>query len=319
MTMSDTIFPRRVLVTGAAGFIGGHLCNRLAESFNCEVVGVDNLRSGDWSRCSALTTSIEADITDISADDWTGLFSGVDIVFHLAAEKYNSSRSSPGRLLETNLVATERLFRAAAECAVKRVVFTSSLYAYGSVGPEEMRESDLPQPSTLYGVSKLAGEHMLVSINREIPFSWNVARLFFIYGPKQFADGGYKSVINRNFERILAREAPRINGDGRQELDYVYVDDCIRGLIAIGTSATDHKVVNLSSGFGLSINELTELMIRISETDINPVSSEPDWTAGSRRVGVNLLAQQTFGWSPKVDIETGLRETFTWLVSQVDS
>lgn len=313
MTSSISRDNKKIVVTGAAGFIGSHLSNHLITKIGGQVIGIDNLRSGSWSRCDAAVDRIEADLNDITLSDWESILSDTDIVFHLAAEKYNSSRSTPSKLLNTNILATERLFRAAASQGVKRVVFTSSLYAYGSLGPETMVESDVPRPITLYGMSKLAGEHMLSAIDREIGLSWNVARLFFIYGPKQFAEGGYKSVINKNFERLLAGHDPQIYGDGKQELDYVFVDDCVFALVQMATSTLDRTVANISSGVGTSISELTAKMSAAARSKSAPTNQPPDWTAGSRRVGANHVAFESFGWAPSVSLEDGLTATYDWM------
>ena len=304
---------KRVLVTGAAGFIGGHLCHRLIESGISEVIGVDNLRSGDWERTPPEVQKYEKDINEIEAAEWADLLEGVDVVFHLAAEKYNSSRSTPEKLLNTNVFATERLMRAGAIAGVRRMVFTSSLYAYGSMGPNVMTEQDVAQPSTLYGASKLMGEGIARSIDREIGLSWNVARLFFIYGPKQHADGGYKSVILSNFERVLRGERPTIYGDGLQGLDYVYIEDCVNALVLLATSETDRKVVNVSTGSPVSVKELTALMSGVSSSRFEAVYLDPDWTHQSQRYGSNTLIESLFGWRPQRSTEEGLRSVFDWL------
>jgi UDP-glucose 4-epimerase len=303
---------QKILVTGAAGFIGGHLCQSLSDDSSIEVIGVDNLRAGDRKRISNNATLLKIDINRLSLADWINLLDEVDYVFHLAAEKYNSSRSTPDLLLDTNVISTQRLFRAAAMCDVKRIVFTSSLYAYGSMGPEIMRESDLPHPSTLYGSSKLMGENMLRSIDRELGLSWNVARLFFIYGPHQFADGGYKSVIVSNFERIINGQKPRIFGDGLQSLDYVYVDDCIKALLCLATSEVDKTVVNVASGIATSVTALTRHMTSLAGTTNDAEFDAPDWTHGSLRRGDNELIKEKFGWSPSVSLEEGLQNVFDW-------
>lgn len=302
----------RWLVTGAAGFIGGALCRRL-HGYGEKIVGVDNLRSGDWSRVPASVVRIERDISDISLEEWTTLLQGIDTVFHLAAEKYNSSKSTPSRLIAANVTATERLFRACAMVGVRRTVFTSSLYAYGSLGPEIMSETDRAEPITLYGASKLMGEGMLRSIDREIGLSWNVARLFFIYGPRQFADGGYKSVVLVNFERLLRGEAPVVNGSGGQRLDYVFVDDCVDALVSLANNPIDRKIVNVSSGRGVSVNELTARMSSIHGFSGSPRYAEADWTDGTSRVGDPSLIEQLFDWRPKTSIEEGLQRVHEWM------
>lgn len=304
---------KKVLVTGAAGFIGSHLCDTLLENQEIQVIGIDNLRSGSWDRLNGDFVKIEKNLVEIGITQWLDILSQVDVVFHLAAEKYNSSKSTPERLLDSNVLATERLVRAAAASNVQRLVFTSSLYAYGTYGPQIMSEKDIPAPSTLYGASKLMGEGILRSIDRDKSLSWNVARLFFIFGPKQFAEGGYKSVIVSNFERVLNNKPPLIFGDGEQSLDYVYVDDCIDALIALGESTLDKQIVNVSSGKPVSINELTNLMTVVSGAKLKPVHGQEDSTHGTHRFGDNQLIKKQFDWQPSVDLAEGLKRTFEWM------
>jgi UDP-glucose 4-epimerase len=308
----------KVVVTGAAGFIGGHLCNRLEREGVATIIGIDSLRSGDWNRTPLSMNKIERDINGISINEWVRYLDGADAVFHLAAEKYNSSKSTPDKLIQTNVVATENLFRAAANRSVDRTVFTSSLYSYGSLGPDAMIETDVAAPDTLYGASKLMGEGMLRSLDREIGMSWNVARLFFIYGPYQHAQGGYKSVINTNFERLLKGERPVVFGDGNQSLDYVYIDDCVEALLQLATSTIDKQIVNVASGTPNSVNDLTAEMIRITESSETPEFGPADWTLGSKRVGDTHLMTEAFGWKAQTKLSDGLVQVCQWLKDNRD-
>ena len=302
----------RVLVTGAAGFIGCHLVEALAAA-GVEVVGLDNERSGDWSRVQAPCEQIRRDLADLSPDDLVALCSGVDVVFHLAAEKHNSARATPQRIIDVNISATNRLFDAAGRAGCPKVVFASSLYAYGSIGPLPMRETDIPAPVTMYGMSKLAGEQMLRVASNEHALGWTVARLFFIYGPRQFAEGGYKSVIVSNFERLMQNEAPTVYGDGEQALDYVYVDDAIGALLAMATPEHDGTVLNIASGRAVTVNELTAAMLAVSGSDVAARTCPPDWTAGSSRVGEPTAAAAELGWKAETPVEVGLRRCWEWM------
>lgn len=299
------------LITGGAGFIGHTLANRLAGEGH-RVIAVDNERSGDWSRVDERVERDTRGIQDLSTADWEQRLNDVDVLFHLAAEKYNSSNSTPERVLEVNGIATDRLFRAAVG-RVDKVVFTSSLYAYGNMGPETMKESDLPAPTTHYGVSKLAGEHLLRAVSRDKPLSWTVARLMFIYGPRQFAGGGYKSVIVSNFERIAKGEAPTIYGDGLQSLDYVYVDDCVDALIRMTGHDLDGQTFNVASGVATNIVDLTDLMRSTAGSALDPSYAAADWTHGSRRVGDPALLASTAGWRVSTPISEGLARTWSWM------
>jgi UDP-glucose 4-epimerase len=303
----------KVVVTGAAGFIGGHLCHELVSRGVKEIVGIDSLRSGDWSRTPYSVVKIEKDIARISEDEWNERLRGVNVLFHLAAEKYNSSKTTPEKVLNVNVLATERLFRAAAKANVTRTVFTSSLYAYGSMGPESMQETDVTAPTTLYGSSKLMGEGILRSIDQEIGMSWNIARLFFIYGPHQHAEGGYKSVIMKNFQNIITGASPTIYGDGKQSLDYVHISDCVSALIELAKSTQDKEIVNVSTGVAVSVNDLTKLMLQISQSSLKSEYKSADWTHGSTRCGNPNQIQNKFNWNPKNDLNEGLDDVYRWL------
>jgi UDP-glucose 4-epimerase len=303
---------RRALVTGAAGFIGSHLITRLSE-LGWQVVGIDNERSGDWSRISVPCIRIERDLAAMDTSELAAAVAGADVCFHLAAEKHNSSRTTPERVIDVNISATRRILEAAATSRVDKVVFTSSLYAYGSRGPAPMSESDLPAPTTTYGMSKLAGEHLLRVAASSNGLHWNAARLFFVYGPGQYAEGGYKSVIVANFERLLRQERPIIYGDGTQALDYVYVDEVVDALLLLAEPEKNGLVCNVGSGRAVSVDTLTEMMLTISGRDLEPLTCPPDWTAGSVRVADTSLTRETLGWTATTTMEDGLERVWNSL------
>ena len=304
---------RAAVVTGAAGFIGLHLVHRLGELGVGRIVGIDNERSGDWSRVPEACERVHRDLADMGVDELAATLSGCDVLFHLAAEKYNSSKSTPQKVYDVNVSATRRLFEAAARAGVARVVFTSSLYAYGSLGPAPMHETDLPRPRTDYGISKLAGEHMLHVLEREHGLSWAAARLFFVYGPRQFAEGGYKSVILKNFERLRAGEAPTVFGDGEQSLDYVYVDDVVDALLLLQHESSHGALCNIGGGTGVTINALTKSMVSIAGVEVTPEHLPPDWTAGTSRVADIGAAASRLGWAPRTSLEAGLERVWRWM------
>jgi UDP-glucose 4-epimerase len=301
--------PRRALVTGAAGFIGSHLVARLSD-LGWQVIGIDNERSGDWSRISVPCRRIERDLAAMNTSELAAAAAGAEVCFHLAAEKHNSSRTTPQRVIDVNISATRRVLEAAARSEVGKVVFTSSLYAYGSLGPAPMSERDLPAPTTVYGTSKLTGEHLLRVAARSEGLRWSVARLFFGYGPGQYAEGGYKSVIVANFERLLRHERPIIYGDGKQALDYVYVDDVVEALLMLAEPENNGLVCNIGTGRAVSVGELTEIMLTISGRSLEPLTCPPDWTAGSVRVADTRLARETLGWTASTAIEEGLERVW---------
>ncbi|MFN8184852.1 MAG: NAD-dependent epimerase/dehydratase family protein [Candidatus Nanopelagicales bacterium] len=304
----------RVVITGAAGFIGGHLAHAL--NADHEVLGIDNCRSGDWGRVPQGVIRDDRDITDPEASEWAELLAGTDVLFHLAAEKYNSSRSTPQRVIDTNISATARLLEGAGRAGVGQVVFTSSLYAYGSLGPERMREDQVLTPTTYYGMSKAAGEHLLRVAERDHGLRWSCARLFFVYGPRQHAGGGYKSVIMTNFERMLNGERPIVKGSGDQRLDYVNIRDVVEALTRLADAKHSGLTVNIGSGQAPRIKDLVDAMQRIAGDVTDPITAPADWTEGSIRCADIDLAHRRLAWTAETRLEQGLAEIWEWLRSQ---
>lgn len=305
----------KVLITGGAGFIGHHLARKLSK-LGFEITILDNGQSSDLTSLNFSHTIIDKNLSDLTFTEMCEALVNVEILYHLAAEKYNSSLMTPRRVIETNITATDILFRAAVKVGVKRIVFTSSLYAYGHLGPGKMTEDDLPKPNTHYGISKLTGELLLKTATKDSSTEWNIARLMFIYGPEQFADGGYKSVIVKNFERMREGKNPIVNGSGLQELDYVYIDDCVSALVTLGINKKNNELVNVASSKGTSIIDLIRLMKKVSGVNHEVEFCPQDWTEGTVRIGSNSRIKQLFDWNPEIDIEEGLLKTWNSIRSE---
>ena len=160
----------------------------------------------------------------------------------------------------------------------------------------------------MYGASKIFGENALSIIADKYSFQFSIARLFFIYGEKQFASGGYKSVIVNNFERIKNGLPAIINGDGEQILDYLYIGDCVDALICLAEKP-QNGVLNVSSGIGITIKSLIGRMLDISGTS-DFIHATADWTSGTRRVGTYQKLKASTGWTPQISIDEGLLKTW---------
>ena len=306
----------RVVVTGAAGFIGSHLCRALAARGVARIVALDHLGFGSWNDLGPLedgkTVRVTRDLAEMDREAFAPVLEGADVLFHLAAEKHNNSLDDPQRVLAVNVAASQRLFEAAERAGVAKTVFTSSLYAYGRSRLPAMRESELPKPRTIYGISKLAGEHLLRACG-DGGLDTATVRLFFVYGPGQYAGKGYRSVIVSNFDRILCGQPPLVRGDGEQALDYVYVDDAIDALLRAAAGRGRPGPYNVGSGKVVTVNALTRTMLRVAKSDLEPVHVEADWTAGSCRLGDCSRIAADLGWKPRVGLEQGLAHTWEWM------
>jgi UDP-glucose 4-epimerase len=298
----------RYAVTGGAGFIGAALANRLGDLGFHNLLLMDNLSTGDWSRLNYQFIRDEIDLSITSIDELSKKLDGVECLFHLSAVKLHNEKNSFEDIFAHNINATQKLFEAAGRAGVKSIVFTSSLYVYGLPDCQVISEDVNPRPTTIYGASKLLGENLLEIASKKFLFNYSIARLFFIYGEKQYSLGGYKSVIVNNFERIKSDKPALINGDGEQVLDYLHVDDCVEALILLSESPAN-QIVNVSSGVPVSISILTEKMLEVAKSA--KTRYEPaDWTQGTRRVGSNRKIMGELPWVQRVSLEEGL--TRTW-------
>lgn len=305
----------RVVVTGGAGFIGSHLVRALSARGAEHVTVVDSLRYGDLANLGE-QKGVRLVKHEIGFDPPTELeaaLEGADLLFHLAAEKHNQSKDSPSRVLASNVAGTLSLYEAALKAGVKKVIFTSSLYAYGRMNGTALVETERCEPKTVYGISKLTGEHLLAYISQTAGIPYVVLRYFFIYGPKQFAGMGYKSVIVKSFERLLAGDPPIVFGDGAQALDYVYVDDAVEATILAAEKDISGEVLNIASGVPASVRDLIQTIVAVSGRAITPTDGPADWTAGTERFGDPEKTADVLGWRATTPLAEGLRRTFEWI------
>lgn len=302
------------LITGGTGFIGTALANRLAEHDSYDFVlavdpGMSKPNPAGISYLSRVR-HVRSDVRDFcQSDDGAG----IDTVFHLAALKHNNSKGNSGAVLDNNLAQSIDLLRWAAAKRARRVVFSSSLYVYGSGRSGLMfHEKDGKYPETVYGWSKSVFEDTLTTFASQLGVEFNIARLFFVYGPGQELSGGYTPVIVLNYQRMQRGMPLIVNGDGSQVLDYVHIDDVTDALATLGSSEVSGQTVNISTGVGTSIRDLVEAMAHqygYENIDFAPA----DWTHGTTRVGANDLALEKFGWTPRISFREGLYSTLEYL------
>ena len=305
-----------VLVTGGAGFIGSHLCLYLCSLGAKEVRCIDSFEFGSATNLEPRPRNLSIaslHIGTASPAELDQAFAKVDYVFHLAAEKHNSSLDKPQQMLTSNIQGTLNVLNASARAGAKRLVFSSSLYAYGRNVGLPLQEAERPAPNTVYGISKLAGENLAHMLNASGKLETTVLRYFFVYGTKQYANAGYKSVIVKNFERILNGLPPVIFGDGCQALDYIFVDDVLRATVQAMLHPESGLLLNLGSGKGTSILELTQHMQEISGSTYAPVFEPPDLTHGTSRVADTRSIARHFDWSPRTSLREGLTTVFEWM------
>ncbi|SCF25563.1 UDP-glucose 4-epimerase [Micromonospora viridifaciens] len=301
-----------VLVTGGAGFIGSHLAERLV-SLGAQVVVLDNFRNGSRANLgfpgAESMRVIEGDILD--PEVCRQAVTGVDVVFHLACLGVRHSLHSPVENHQVNALGTLNVLEAARAAEVSRLVYVSTSEVYGRALEFPITEETTPWPLTVYGGSKLAGEHYARSYQECWQLPVVCVRPFNNYGPRSHSEGDSGEVIPRFILRALVGQPPVVFGDGRVTRDFLYVQDCAATLARIAES-TDlvGEVVNLGYGEELSIGLLAETVLEaVGRADLSPVFEAPR-PADVPRLWVDTgKLRKAIDFAPQVPLSEGIGHT----------
>src|SRR5438105_5720276 len=250
----------KVCVTGAAGFIGGHLTEELLKQGH-EVVGLDDFSSGKRETAALLSADarfhlIEGSITDPQAV--ARAVAGAKWVFHLAAiPSVPVSMNEPERTNAVNVGGTVNVLQAALRAKAERVVLASSCAAYGDAPQQPKHETLPPRPISPYAAQKVACELYAQTYTRAYGLPCVALRFFNVYGPRQDPKSEYAAAIPRFVTRLLSGERPVVFGDGLQTRDFVHVSDVVRAhLLAAVAPRVGGEVINVASGKSTSLIEL---------------------------------------------------------------
>ena len=302
-----------ILVTGGAGFIGSHLVDHLL-SKGCRVTVLDNFRNGTQenlsrAQASGRLTVIRGDISDL--DTCTRAMKGVEAVFHLACLGVRHSLHNPVENHQVNALGSLNVLLAAREAGVSRFLYVSSSEVYGTSPRFPLTEEATTWPTTVYGSSKLAGEHYSAAFHRVHGLPVVRVRPFNNYGPRAHFEGDSGEVIPRFILRAFAGEAPVVFGDGSHTRDFLFVRDCAEALVAIAEcDLLVGDLVNLGYGEEVRIDDLARLVLEaVGRTDLRPVlAAERPGDVPRLWVDPEKLRKAT-GFRPRTGHAAGLAET----------
>ena len=307
-------------MTGAAGFIGSHLAERLV-ALGHAVRVVDNLSTGDEANLAAVTREIEfirGDLCDQAVS--RRAVAGVSVVFHLAAlPSVPRSLKNPWASHAANVNATMRLLGACVEAKVQRVVYSSSSSVYGDAVVLPKTESVEPLPRSPYAASKLAGEQYVLSFARAGLVEGVALRYFNVFGPRQSPHSAYAAVIPNFLQSALDGRAADLFGDGQQTRDFTYVDNVVEANLLAASSAgelVNGWPVNVGAGTRTSLLGLIDLIRDITGRRL-PYVQHPSRSGDVRDSLASLdRAQRLLGYHPSVSLEEGLRRTWAWFAQE---
>lgn len=307
----------RALVTGGAGFIGGHLVHALVD-LGAHVTVVDDLVGtfGSWANLDDVPAveRVQASILDEAAVKKS--VAGRDYVFHLAAlGSVPGSVAEPRKYQDVNVGGTFNILEAARAAGVRRVMFAASSAAYGDSETLPKIEEMPVLPKSPYAANKVAGEAMMRAYADSLGLDTASLRYFNIFGPKQNANSAYAAVIAAFAKAILAGKPPVIFGDGEQSRDFTYVDNAVHAnlLAAASKKPIGGAVLNVACAKRVNVNELATLMLKeLGRTDLS-VEHRPE-RAGDVKHSLADISRTTaaIGYRPIVDFEPGLAATVAW-------
>lgn len=298
----------KFLITGAAGFLGSALANRLAREGH-EVRGLDDLSTGDPKSLSPDILFTRGDVND-RPKLWT-LLQDVDCVYHLAARVLVAeSILYPGKYNYENVGGTVSLMEAMRDVTVRRVVLVSSGAVYGDQSEQPLKEDAPPNPRSPYAVSKLASEYYVRTIGDLWAIETVCLRVFNAYGPGQPLPPTHPPVIPNFLSQAVRNGTLVVHSDGSQTRDYVFVDEVVEAMVA-SASATDVDKfkINVGSGTETSVRDLANLVMKITQSNAEVIYN-PRTDPGVSRMCADLtMAREKLGYRPRISLAEGLRLT----------
>jgi UDP-glucuronate 4-epimerase len=311
---------RRIAVTGAAGFIGSATVREFLNA-GYQVRGIDRFtdyyqRERKERNVAELNDPqfefVEAAPTPLNACD---LFDGVDAIVHLAGQPgVRGSWERFDTYVENNIVLTHTVLQAANALGIERVVYASSSSVYGTDAPVPTTESDRPRPSSAYGMSKYAGEQLCEVASQQFGLSTVSMRYFTVYGPRQRPD----MAIGRIIAAAVDGSVFTLFGDGTQVRDFTFVRDVARAnRLAVETASVPAgTAINIAGGSATTLRDVVDTIASVLGRDI-AIDMQAVAAGDVRRTDADTArARDLLGWTPNIDLRTGIEEHVRWYESE---
>jgi NAD dependent epimerase/dehydratase len=322
--MENSLEGKKILVTGAGGFIGSHLVERLIKEGALVTAFVRYNSRNDPGLLKQLPAETISRIKIIGGDlrDSQAILSivnGCQIVFHLGALiSIPYSYLHPAEVAESNFIGTLNVLMACRQANVERLIHTSTSEVYGTALKVPIDESHPLQGQSPYSASKIGADKLSESFYTSYGLPVVTVRPFNTYGPRQSA----RAVIPTIITQALAQQTIKL-GNLETTRDFTFVDDTVDGFIkAAQAPDAEGKTINLGTGKEINIGTLAQKIIEIigssATIEIDSIRLRPEKSEVFRLLSDNSKARQILGWEPKTNIEEGLKQTIDWIMSHLD-
>ncbi len=309
----------KIVVTGGAGLIGSWVVDYLLKEFKDRVgriVVFDNFSRGTWANLEEALKSkkvkvIEGDIRDAGQVD--KLIKGADYVIHEAAIRITQCAEDPRLCNEVLVGGTFNVFEACVKHKVKKLIFNSSASVYGEPVHLPMDEAHPYNNFTAYGAAKIANEQMAKAFRKMYGLNFVSLRPFNVYGPRMDIYGVYTEVMIRWLDRIKEGLPPIIFGDGKQSMDFIYVEDVADATIRGLNSPVNEGFYNVGTGVETNLKQLLKLLLKVTNSKLKPIFQEARVaTHVTRRQSDPKKAKKDLHFVAKTDLEKGLVKLVDW-------
>lgn len=308
---------KNILVVGGAGLIGSHVVEELLKEDIGEVVIYDNFSRGSIENLTNALKDPRCSIFGLGGDICqkdilNEAVKECNVVVHLAALWLKHCYDYPQSAFQVNIEGTFNILEACVNNKVEKLIYSSSASVYGNATEEPMTEEHPYNNWTFYGATKIAGEHMMKSFHSRFGVKGIALRYMNVYGPRQDYKGTYTAVVMKILDRLDQGLPPIVYGDGSQAYDFIYVEDVARANVCALKSDVDFGFYNVGRGIKTSINELAELILELTGSDLRIEYKPSGQTFVTNRIGAPNKAKQELGFEWKIDLREGLKRLIDW-------
>lgn len=306
---------KRIVVIGGAGLVGSHIVDQLSLEPVKEITVFDNFVRGTRSNLRVVAKDPKVRLVEGSMTNRELLrqeLEGADGVFLLASLWLGECVKEPKSAWEVNTMGTWNVVEACHDLGIQRVIYSSSASVYGNALVTPMTEEHPFNNRTTYGATKIACEQMFRAVYEQHKLPYVGYRYMNIYGPRMDYRGTYVSVIMKVLDRIFEGKPPVIYGDGSQIYDFIFVEDVAEANILGMKADCADEFFNIGSGIGTSINELVQILLKITDSSLQPEYLAQEQSFVTHRIGSTEKAERLLRFRAKTSLEEGLRKVVEW-------